>query len=197
MKRLSYCYIVLLLICVACSKDDEHVMPEPETPAQPERPSDDEKKWLMDYGEVVIGIDILDEAGESLVDPDNPHNILDTDIHIIYKDIRYDMINSYEHKNSRLGGSWPEWYGVKAMMMSVSYSPGTGHVYAPRIAVGEWSGEKKGEETFVFVWDNENRSDTISFIISPYEDDYYGPMLGYHYYLNGDEIPSRRITLYR
>lgn len=192
-----YCIILILSVITACSKSDEPTVPEPDAPAHPEQPSDNENQWLIDYGEVAIGIDILDDNGISLVDPENPDNILDSDIHIIYKGIRYNMINSFTQQSSRLGGSRPTWYGVKAKMFPIAYSTESGYTYAPRIAVGEWSGEKIGEESFVFVWDNKSRTDTISFTVSPYIDDYYGTMLGYHYYLNGEEQPSEMITLHK
>ena len=149
---------------------------------------------LWDFTPITIYVNIVDDAGKSLVDPQNPDNILDRDIHIVYNGKRHDLINYWDLKPAlpQSRAILAKWNGIVT-----GYTPGYNNTpKLPRLLIGEWNGDATLEmETVTLVWDNGQRTDELA-VYNHVTWRKHQPVINRGFYLDGIEQESGYITLH-
>ena len=129
--------VFLLLLSSCDKKSDEDVM--------------------IDYSPINLNVLVENSDGESLLEPLTPGNILDSDMYIIFKGERFNVLMGrpeepfFPYPGTR--AYMPDWYG--AFIAPYFYTYPDSPVRSNRIFIGEFAGDGPDENLSLYILDKQ------------------------------------------
>ena len=152
---------------------------------------DPDEDRFFDFAGIYFEVNVINKAGENLLEPSTPGNILDKDIYIIFNGLKYEVTMGkpnegyfpYPYTRENV----PIWYGA-FIAPSFYYYPMVNDS-TNKLWIGNFNGRSHGETVDLFI---ENEKYVLSFT-NVIHDDYYPPDIDRHFYLNGRVVGDHGI----